>query len=135
VLFIEQHLLTVIQIIHMTLMVISPVKHTGLTRTFPTFWRTHRQHIPRDEWEKLSQEERDRVMANNCNGSPKQFPPPRHANMHAVEDFVDLESIVDYAVMKHDTAHVNTDDNKIADNEGTALLSYMSGQQSSCGDV
>jgi hypothetical protein len=55
--------------------------------------------------------------------------------MHAVEEFVDLDSIIDYAVMKHDTAHVNTNDNKIADNEGTVLLAYMSGQQLSCGDV
>jgi hypothetical protein len=57
-------------------------------------------------------------MANNRNGNPKHF--------------VDLDSIIDYAGMKHDTAHVN---NKIADNEGTALLAYMSGQKSSCGDV
>ena len=99
--------------------------------------------IPRDEWEKLSQEERDRVfekrrqerMANNRNGNPKQFPPPRRANLHSVEDFVDLDSMIDYAVMKHDTTPVNTDDNKLADNEGTALLPYMSGQKSSCGGV
>jgi hypothetical protein len=46
--------------------------------------------IPRDEWEKLSQEERDRVfekrrqerMVNNRNGNPKQFPSPHRANMH-----------------------------------------------------
>jgi hypothetical protein len=73
--------------------------------------------------------------ANYGNGNPKQFPPPCHANMHAVEDFVDLDSMIEYAAMKHDTAPVNVDDNKIVDNEGTALLAYMSGQKSSCGDV
>jgi hypothetical protein len=30
--------------------------------------------------------------------------------------------LIDYAVMKHGTALVNTNDDKIADNEGTALL-------------
>jgi hypothetical protein len=74
-------------------------------------------------------------MVNNCNGNPKQFPPPRRAKMLAVEDFVDIDSMIDYAVMKHDTAPVSTDDDKIADNEGTALLAYMSGQKSSCGDL
>jgi hypothetical protein len=38
-------LLTVIQIIHMTLTMISPMKHTRLTLTFPTFWWTHLQPI------------------------------------------------------------------------------------------
>jgi hypothetical protein len=31
-------------------------------------------------------------------------------------------SMIDYAVMKHDTAPLDADDNKIADNEGTARL-------------
>jgi rRNA-processing protein FCF1 len=52
-----------------------------------------------------------------------------------LKTLVDLDSIIDNAVMKHNTDHVNTDDKKIADNEGTALLAYMSGQKSSCGDV
>jgi hypothetical protein len=47
---------------------------------------------------------------------------------------VDLDSVIDYAVMKHDTAPVNTNDDMIADNKGTALMAYMSGQKSSCGD-
>jgi hypothetical protein len=55
--------------------------------------------------------------------------------MHVVEDIVDLDSMIDYAVMKHDTAPVDTDNNKIVHNKGTALLAYMSGQKSSCGDV
>jgi hypothetical protein len=43
--------------------------------------------------------------------------------------------MIDYAVMKRDTAPVNNDDNKIADSKDIALLAYMSGQKSSCGDV
>jgi hypothetical protein len=74
-------------------------------------------------------------MANNRIANPEQFPPPHCANIHAVEDFVDLDSMIDYAVMKHDTDHANTNYNKIADNEGTEMLAYMSRQKSSCGDA
>jgi hypothetical protein len=55
--------------------------------------------------------------------------------MHAVEDFVDLASMIDYAAMKQDTAPVNTKNNKIEENEGTSLLAYIYGQKSSCGEV
>jgi hypothetical protein len=51
--------------------------------------------------------------------------------MHAVEDFVDLDSMIDYPVMKHDTAPMTTR----LQQKGTAMLAYMSGEKSSCGVV
>jgi hypothetical protein len=56
--------------------------------------------------------------------------------MHDVETFVDLDSMIDYAVLKHEVDHVDPNAiEKDSDNCGTELLAYMAGQKSSSGDI
>jgi hypothetical protein len=56
--------------------------------------------------------------------------------MHDVDKFVDLDHLIDYATMKHETAVTDAEAHSNADEDGgSELLAYMSGQKSSCGDV
>jgi hypothetical protein len=57
--------------------------------------------------------------------------------MHSIDDFIDLDHIIDYAVMKHNVDYADPIDDSNADNDGSnaELLAYMAGQKSSCGDV
>ena len=70
------------------------------------------------------------------NGGNRTFQAPRQANMHDVGDFVDLDNIIDYAVMNHDVS------NDVDIQEGTStddtLLAYMAGRSNdtaSSGDI
>jgi hypothetical protein len=68
--------------------------------------------------------------------NPASFPPPRRVNMHPIDDFIDLDHIIDYTVMKHDVDYADPIDDSKADNDGgNELLAYMAGQKSACGDV
>jgi hypothetical protein len=40
----------------------------------------------------------NRVRMVKAGGNLNPFPPPRRANMHDIEAYVDFDSIVDYAV-------------------------------------
>jgi hypothetical protein len=75
----------------------------------------------------MTQEQRDYL---------KSFAPPRHANMHNVDTFVDLDHLINYATMKHKLGATDANAHGNADEDGgSELLAYMVGQKSSCGDV
>jgi hypothetical protein len=63
------------------------------------------------------------------------FPPPRRVNMHDIEAYVDFDSIVDYAVSKHEVDFDDSGDGNKDNDNGTDMLAYMAGQKSPCGDV
>jgi hypothetical protein len=92
--------------------------------------------LPRDEWNKMTQEEKDRLIAKrrqermgNNGSNSKPFQANRQVNTHEVGDVVNLDDIIDYAVMIHDvgTTEINEDikDEAMSDD---ALLAYMAGQ-------
>jgi hypothetical protein len=92
--------------------------------------------IPYSKWIKMSEEERNKILAQRkkerletARGSQT-----RRANVHNVDTYVDLDSIINNAVM-HGVE--STDDDKgPTDTEGnTDLLAYMAGLQSSSGDI
>ena len=52
--------------------------------------------------------------------------------MHSIDDFIDLDHIIDYAAMKHNVDYANPIDDSNADNDGdNELLAFMAGQKSS----
>jgi hypothetical protein len=99
--------------------------------------------IPYPEWIKMTQEERDWVLAKRiqeCQAkgvdNSKSYLPPQHADMHSVDSWVDLNYIIDYTVMKHNVDYSDPNDDEKVDEDGvTELLAYMAGQKSSCGVV
>ena len=99
--------------------------------------------LPRDEWDKLTQEQRDRLIAkrrqermNQRNGNRKPFQAKRQANVHDVSDVVNLDDLIDYAVMNHDVGTSETVDDKFDGDDGDdKLLAYMAGRTSSAGDI
>ena len=101
--------------------------------------------LPREEWDKLTQEERDRLIAKRrqermqSNGGKRPFQASRQANMHDVSDVVDLDSIIDYAIMNHDVAKLDDGDEiKEGTSNDDELLAYMAGRTqdtASAGDI
>jgi hypothetical protein len=97
--------------------------------------------LPRDEWNKLSDEEKERLIAkrrqerlNSASGTRKSYP-PRQANVHDIGDVINLDDIVDYTVMKHDVVSSGEEDDKVKSDDDDALLAYMAGRTSSLGDI
>jgi hypothetical protein len=97
--------------------------------------------VPYADWIKLTKEQCDQLIATRnkerlarAGGSSKLFPPPRCANMHDVDAFVNLDQLIDYAALKLETNY-DTDSTTNKDEGGAGILAYMAGQQSSCGDV
>ena len=89
--------------------------------------------IPREEWNKLSDEEKERLIAkrrqerlNSASGNRKSYP-SRQANVHDVGDVINLDDIVDYTVMKHDVVLSGDDDDKVRSDDDDTLLAYMVG--------
>ena len=73
--------------------------------------------VPREEWNKMTQEQRNKVIAKirqeqqaNNDGKPKTSYPQRQANVHDVNDVVDDNDIIDYAVMSHDVHYAEEGD-------------------------
>jgi hypothetical protein len=91
----------------------------------------------------MTKEQQDAVFVKwnqertaKASGASKSFPTPRRANMHDVETYVDLDSIIDYAVCKHEVDYGESNEGgRDSDNCGTELLAYMAGQKSSSGDT
>jgi hypothetical protein len=98
--------------------------------------------IPYSEWVKMTKEEQDAVFSKRnqertvkAGGDLNPFPPPRRANMHDIEAYIDFDSIVDYAVSKHEVDFNDSGDGNKDNDNGMELLAYMAGQKSSCEDV
>ena len=102
------------------------------------------QFLPREEWAKLSQPERDaliekrrkeRKLGNNNHNRPSN-PMHRQANQHSIEEHVNLDDLIDYTVMNHNTNLIDDSSNQAQDNSDTALLAYMSGRTNpDAGDI
>jgi Reverse transcriptase (RNA-dependent DNA polymerase) len=101
--------------------------------------------IPREEWNKLTQEQKDRLIAKRRQermkqdgGNWKTFQPQHQANVHTVDDLVDLDTFIDYAVMNHDVeTSVASEDVKDIPSNDNRLLSFMAGRstESNPGDI
>ena len=90
------------------------------------------KYLPREEWNKLSQAQKDALLEKRRkerfgNGSTSTRSAPRQANVHSMEETVNLDDLIDYTVMNHTT--VSTDDK--VDDKGDELLAYMAGRTSS----
>jgi hypothetical protein len=100
--------------------------------------------IPRDEWNKFTQEQKDRLidkrrqerMGTN-EGACKPLQSPRQVNAYDVNDLVCIDDIIDCTIMNHEVNNVKVDDdNKDSGNNGdNALLAFMARQGSSSGDI
>ena len=102
--------------------------------------------LPRDEWNKLTQDQKDRLIAkrrqermNNNGNNRNPFQAQRQANVHDVGDIVDLDAIIDHAVTDNDLPMVEdlNGNNEVATNDDT-LLAYMAGRSNnntSAGDI
>jgi hypothetical protein len=62
-------------------------------------------------------------------GNLNPFPPHRCANMHAIEAYADLDSIIDYALSKHEVDFDDSGDGNKDNDNGTELLAYVAGQK------
>jgi hypothetical protein len=90
--------------------------------------------VPYADWIQMTQEQCDQLIAKknqkrlaNAGGNSKSLAPPRHANMHNVDTFVDLDHLIDYATMKHELALTDADAHSNADEDGgSELLAYIS---------
>jgi hypothetical protein len=100
--------------------------------------------LPREEWNKLTQEKKDQLIAKrrqermgSNSGYFKPFQPPRQANLHKIDDMVNLDDIIDYTVMNHDVYPQDDKDLKDDNPKDNALLAYMAGRASntSPGDI
>jgi hypothetical protein len=86
-----------------------------------------------DQWIKLLQEQKDNLIAerqkermNRNNGQPRTPYPPRQANAHEVDEVVDIDDIIDYTMLNHDT-NIDGDTDKGNTNDGDGFLAYMDG--------
>jgi hypothetical protein len=100
--------------------------------------------LPQDEWNKTTQEQKDRLIAKrrqermgNNEGARKPLQSPRQVNAHDVNDLVCIDDIIDYSIMNHEVSNVKVeDDNKDSGNNGdNVLTAFMVGQGSSLGDI
>jgi hypothetical protein len=67
--------------------------------------------------------------------SQTSMPATHRADAHSVETYIDLDSIIDIAVI-HSEIYSTNDDGPTGTIKGnTDLLAYMAGQQSSSGDI
>jgi len=101
--------------------------------------------LPREEWNKLTQEQKDQLIAKrrqermgNGNDECKTFHAPRQVNVHKINNAVNLDNLIDYVVMNHNTG-VAEDDNpdpKEDTSSEDTLLAYMAGRSSDAsGDI
>jgi hypothetical protein len=65
--------------------------------------------IPREEWNKLSQDQKDQLIAKRRQermkqngGNWKSNQPRRQVNVHDVNDLVHVDTLIDYAIMNRD---------------------------------
>jgi hypothetical protein len=99
--------------------------------------------VPYSEWIQLPEEQRNKILAKrkqerlaNARKSQPSHTNTQCANTHHFETYIDLDSIIDNAVMYEDA-----DTNNYSEvptglaKSNNDLLAYMAGQQSSTGDI
>jgi hypothetical protein len=87
--------------------------------------------LPREEWNKLTQDQKDVLTAKQGQEQMGQVPllASRQVNLH-VKDLVNLDNIIEYTSMNHDvtTSDVKEDSREAPDDN--ALLTFMAGRGS-----
>jgi hypothetical protein len=102
--------------------------------------------LPRDEWNKMTQTEKDKFIAkrrqeriSSSGSTSKPLQSLGQANVHEVEDVISFDDIVDYFVMQHDVTSQDDVTNVKGDEalSNNALLAYMAGRNTgaSPGDI
>ena len=72
----------------------------------------------------------------NARRNQTSHPTTRHANTHSIETYIDLDSIIDNAIMYEEAEPKNDNDFPTSTTEGNNdQRAYMAGQQSSSGDI
>jgi hypothetical protein len=99
--------------------------------------------VPYSEWIQIPEEQRNKILAKrkqerleNARCSQTSHPTTRRANTHNIETYIDLDSIIDNAILYEEAEPNNDNDVPPGTTEGNSdLLAYMAGQQSSSGDI
>jgi hypothetical protein len=98
--------------------------------------------LPRDEWSKLTQEQKDHLIAKrrqermNLNlNKLKPFQPKHQLNSHHVSYTVNIDDVIDYTVKTHEIGMNNDDDGAKASDSTDNLLAHMAVRSSSSGDI
>jgi hypothetical protein len=104
--------------------------------------KTQSTFLSRNEWEKLTQEQKDQLIAKrrqermNQNGyKTKSSQATRQANTHYVVDTVNIDDIIDYVVNKHERGTTDPDHILKESDSDNTLLAHMAGRTSSSGDI
>jgi hypothetical protein len=99
--------------------------------------------IPYSEWIQLPEEQQNKILAKrkqerleNARHNQTSRPTTHHANTNNVETYIDLDSLIDNAIMYEEAEPNNDNDVPLVTTESNNdLLAYMAGQQSSFGDI
>jgi hypothetical protein len=104
--------------------------------------KTHLIFLPRNEWDKLTQERKDWLIAkrqqeqmNQNDYKPKSSQATCQANTHCVADTVNIDDIIDYAVNNHERGTTDPDDILKESDSDNTVLAHMSENTSSSGDI
>ena len=105
-------------------------------RTQPN--RNNSSFIPREEWLKLSQEQRDELIAKrrkerSAQGGTNSFArnQSRQVHVHDIQDDVNLDDIIEYTVNVHSVQDTADDAETSSGAAPDALLAHMAGQTTS----
>jgi hypothetical protein len=73
------------------------------------YMQTKTKYLPREEWNKLTQDQKNELLEKR---RKEQFGNnTRQANMHNVDEQVDLDALIDYTIMNHKAEMVDTTGN------------------------
>jgi hypothetical protein len=94
------------------------------------------QFLPRDEWLKLTQYQRKKIIAKRCiaigsspGGLARSSPPIQRVNNHLTIDHVNIDDIIEYTVNTH--LVTETEDGEDNNPPADMLLAHMYGQSTS----
>ena len=95
--------------------------------------------LPREEWNKLTQDQKDVLIAKRRQERMGHVPlsANRQVNIHEVEDLVNLDDIIEYTSMTHDVTTPDVKEDSREAPSDNALLTFMAGRgsPSSPGDI
>jgi hypothetical protein len=99
--------------------------------------------IPYSEWIMLPEEEQNKMLSkrkqerlDKARNIQASNPVTRRANTHNIDTYIDIDNIIDNAMMNQGDETISDNKIKGATNESTNdLLAYMAGQQKSSGDI
>jgi hypothetical protein len=115
---------------------------SSTTRSFNNVQKvgnTNKGFLPREEWLKLTESQREEILAKRRQERMKDHKVKRQVNTHEVQDLISLDDILDYQINQHTT----TPDDECPSNgtpsepSESTLLAYMAGRSPSTspGDI